>query len=96
LTVRLVAVIMEGFSLANRERLEQFLRKVGKLGGTAVVVLDTWVEGEGFRMVEAYKVGQSLTFILIDGKGVIAGVWQGEVEAEKLAEEVRAALAEAH
>jgi peroxiredoxin len=80
-----------GLSEVDRERLGQFLNEAEKLGGKARVLLD-----QDFRMVEAYRVGQSPTFMLIDGKGVIAGVWQGEVETEKLVEEVAAALAEDH
>lgn len=48
------------------------------------MLLDAWVEGEGFKMASAYKVRQSPTFILIDGKGVIAGVWQRPKEMERL------------
>jgi thiol-disulfide isomerase/thioredoxin len=90
--VGFVAVTRE-VSETHRERLEEFLNKVKAKGGRADVLLDKWVEGEGFRILAIYKVGQSPTFILIDGKGVIAGVWEGRVEAEKLLEEVRVALA---
>lgn len=93
--VGLVAVVgSAGLSEVDQERLEQFLNDMEKLDGRAVVLFGTWVEGEGFRMVEAYKVGQSPTFILIDGKGVIAGVWEGHVEGEELLEDVRAALSD--
>lgn len=91
--VALIAVAGEaGLSEDDRERLEQFLDEVEEQDGAAVVLLDRWVEGKGFKIATDYKVAQSPTSILIDEKGVIAGVWEGKVE--DLLEAVRAALRE--
>lgn len=94
-TVALTALLGEaGLLEDDRERLEGFLDEVEEQGGAAVVLLDRWIEGRGFKIAMDYKVAQSPTFILIDEKGVITGVWEGRLEAEGLLEKVRTALAE--
>jgi len=95
--VALIAVTKEaGLSEDDRELLEQFLNEVEEWGGEAVVLLDAWVEGEGFRIATEYRIAQSPTFILIDRKGAITGVWEGRLEAKRLLEEVCAILAESN
>jgi len=82
-----------GLSDEDGERLAQFLEEADGVGGEAVVLLDLW--DDGIPVSRAYKVRHSLTFVLADGKGVVAEVWEGVEELESLGEELRASLAEA-
>lgn len=82
--VGLVAFVREaGLSQADRERLEGFQRGVEERPVAVLLVQD-------LAVLSAYKVARSPTYILLDGKGVVAEVWEGRVA--KLVEEVRAAL----
>ena len=93
--ILIVAAKEARISEVDRRRLMEFVKEAEEQGGSAFVVLDLWVKGKGFTILQAYTVGRSPTYILIDGKGVIVGVWEGKVEEEKLVEEVRSVLAEA-
>ncbi len=96
--VLIVAAREARISEVDRRRLMEFVKGVEERGGSAFVVLDPWVEGKGFTILQAYTVGRSPTFILIDGKGVIAGVWE-KIHSEKLSDvvdEVQTALQEAN
>jgi len=67
-TVGLVVFVREtGLSQADRERLERGVEE----RPVAVLLV------KGIAVFSAYTVARSPTYILIDGKGVVAGVWKG-------------------
>ena len=91
--VVLIAIVgKSGLSKTNQAQLEEFVRKAEEKGGTAIVLVDRWTPGKEPELVRAYRVRQSPTFILVDGKGVIVGIWQGKGESDKFAEEMRAGM----
>lgn len=70
--VALVAVAGEaGPSEADLARLEEFQTEERRV--TLLLVQD-------FEVLEEYKVVRSPTYILIDRKGVVIGIWEGGVE----------------
>lgn len=94
-TVALMAMVGDvGLSAEDKKRLERFLREVGNANGSAAVLLDYWMEERGFGIASDFKVARSPTFILINEKGEITGVWEGRLEAEGLLEKVHTALTE--
>jgi len=48
---------------------------------------------KGCPVSTGYKVRRSPTFIFVDRKGVVEGIWEGEESLDRLIEEVRLKLA---
>ncbi|MEN3009421.1 MAG: hypothetical protein ABDI20_00290 [Candidatus Bipolaricaulaceae bacterium] len=75
LPVVLVALVGHpGLAENDRQRLIQFAEKAKTVGGQTLVLLDHGMEG--FPVAMAYRIRRSPTFILVDGKGVVGGVWE--------------------
>lgn len=92
--VGLVILVREPrFSETYKRRLEQFLQGMEEGERQQVtVILDKWVEEGGFKIVQAYKVRITPTYILINEKGVIIWVLEGIVRDQDLWDTVRTAL----
>lgn len=86
--VVLVAIVSpSGLAEEEHKNLLEYLEKT-KACGKVHVLLD--LGEENFPVSDAYKVRRSPTFILVDGKGVVAKVWEGKKALEDLLEKIRA------
>ena len=82
-TVALVVHVAEGgLPVTDRERLESFQRSLKEKPVYLLLA-------QGSKALEAYKLAVSPTYFLINGKGVIVGVWEGQVQVEELLDAVR-------
>lgn len=86
--VVLIAIVgQSGLSEEDHKRLYEFLGQAKEKGGVAFVLLDP--VAEGFPVSTGYKVRRSPSFIVLDRKGVVEGIWEGEETLDRLIEEVR-------
>ena len=68
--------------MASRERLESFQRSLKEKPVYVLLVQD-------FKALKAYKVAVSPTYFLISEKGVIVGIWEGNVQVKELLDAAR-------
>lgn len=85
--VVLIAIVgQSGLSEEDHKRLYEFLKQAREKGGVAFVLLDPLADG--FPVSTGYKVRRSPTFIFVDKKGVVEGIWEGEESLDRLSEEI--------
>ena len=81
--VVLVVPVRDGeLPMASRERLESFQRSLKEKPVYVLLVQD-------FKALKAYKVAVSPTYFLISEKGVIVGIWEGNVQVKELLDAAR-------
>jgi thiol-disulfide isomerase/thioredoxin len=68
--------------VTDRQRLERFQRSLKEKPVYLLLA-------QGSKALEAYKLAVSPTYFLINGKGVILGVWEGQAQVEELLGAVR-------
>ncbi len=84
--VALVVRVPEGgLSVTDRKRLERFQRSLKEKPVYLLLAQDS----KALEAYKLYKLVVSPTYFLINGKGVIRGVWEGQVQVEELLGAVR-------
>ena len=83
-----IPVRQSRLSTEHWEKLQQFQRKASEQGKQVAVVLDKWSKEEGFKILSAYKIKATPTFILVGKENIIDWVLEGPIEGGDLADAI--------
>lgn len=87
-----IPVRQSRLSTEHWEKLEQFQQKASEQGKQVAVVLDKWSKEGGFKILLAYKIKATPTFILVGKENIIDWVLEGPIEGGDLADAIAKAL----